>query len=85
MLAFEGSGTAELIKEGKSGWLEKCGDFEGMINRLVALLRSNGVAVLRDSRRSEADVCEFDKMLAGYLRLYDNIIEERFTAPEGLS
>ncbi|MCO8120683.1 glycosyltransferase [Stieleria sp. TO1_6] len=75
VLAFDGSGTSELIREGVNGWLAPCGDFAEFCTRLETLLSTGDLARVR---QRPDEICrsarDYSEMLSDYLALYDTLV-----------
>jgi len=75
VLAFDGSGTSELINGKNSGWLTPCGDFTEMASRLNELIATGVIrAAKQNSEQLANSVRTTSEMLDDYLKLYDSIL-----------
>lgn len=78
VMAADIGGVAELIKEGKNGWVFPAGDFDDMKKKIVALYnRRVEVDKMSDYCRYSIKSCMLDKHIEKLLKLANELVEEK--------
>lgn len=79
VVATRVGGVAEVIVEGRHGWLSDAGDVDGLAKQLIRVLQSRGGELDRRSNSVEVLPKEFhlEEMVKQYESLYDSLLNGR--------
>lgn len=83
VVAYDVGGVGDAVVDGETGYLVAAGDREAMVDRIERLLRDPELADRMGTRgaRRAAERFSVDRMVAGYERVYREVLAEATNGP----